>query len=216
MVITLIGLSGCGKSTLASRLAAEKDWMSVCCDDLIEKQMEAEATRASVSSAPAIAGNIAGVAGWLGQPYDDGYKDRQKKYFKAENEVTKALIALAKHTAVEENLVIDTSGSVIYVDESILSELGRHSVFVYLRLPATDLPAMFAQYLKDPKPVIWQNAFQAKPGESNRAALERCYPLLVEQRLKLYERYADFTIPVSVAKREELNPDSLYKFLKLT
>jgi len=33
---------------------------------------------------------------------------------------------------------------------------------------------MFDLYLKDPKPVIWGNAFSKKNGETNKKAMRRC------------------------------------------
>jgi len=49
---------------------------------------------------------------------------------------------------------------------------------------------LIARYLSDPKPVLWDDQFDQRPGESTKDAIARCYPQLIAHRKKLYGRYA--------------------------
>ncbi len=59
---------------------------------------------------------------------------------------------------------------------------------------------MLKVYISDPKPVCWNGIFQKKSQESNEEALERCYPILLKQRAKLYWQYADVKLDYEVHK----------------
>ena len=64
---------------------------------------------------------------------------------------------------------------------------------------------MFNQYLKEPKPVIWNDVFSPKSGESNEEALKRCYPELIKQRTEMYYRYADVTLIIDRKNRDKFS-----------
>jgi hypothetical protein len=53
---------------------------------------------------------------------------------------------------------------------------------------------MLELYLANMRPVLWQGMFDRHPGESNEAALARCYPQLLSSRERLYEQLADVTV----------------------
>ncbi|MFN8390246.1 MAG: hypothetical protein U0136_08160 [Bdellovibrionota bacterium] len=192
---------------MATRLAKEHGWRSIGCDDQIEALLHQQVPELTSSG-------IRGVADWLGHPYAPGFSLRQDKYFENEQKVMREVLPLVKAAAPDDHLVIDTTGSVIYVDDDVLTELRANSYVVYLRVPPSDEQAMFEQYLREPKPLIWQNVFQPEPGESNDSALRRCYPKLLKQRASRYEALADLTIQATVAERDKLTPQMFIDLLE--
>ncbi len=207
MIITLIGLSGCGKSHLASRLEAERGFKRLCCDALIETELRPELESGGFEG-------ILGVAEWMGQPYGPKYKHAQAAYLAAEERVMRKIIDSLGEDGwgLREDVVIDSSGSVIYTGEEILTALKQRSRLIHLGIPESEFSFMFEQYLEDPKPVIWTDAFKQNPGESEKEALRRCYPELIRSRAKLYQKVSDVTL---VMRRENRDMFSVLQLLRL-
>lgn len=195
--LTLVGFSGSGKSHLARRLAAERGYRHLDCDLRIEEKL--------ASSLPRDGSGTRRLANWLGQPYDLGFPGRQQRYFFAEQEVLSEMLDDLANAPSEAPTVIDTTGSVIYVEGPLLERLRDISTVVYLRIAAEDEQAMFEQYLADPKPVLWQQVYQQLPGESRAEALRRCYPQLIAQRSELYERLAHCVVDTPYCARDRFS-----------
>ena len=94
---------------------------------------------------------------------------------------TKSLTALEKNPHNE--LILDTTGSVIYFGNHLLHRLRRQMAIVYLAASADEQQLLIRRYLQDPKPVLWRGAFQPQHGRitaRNRGALlssaDRCAP----------------------------------------
>ncbi len=201
MIISLIGLSGCGKSTWAERLVDERGFRRFCCDDMIEERLHEELFTSGING-------IRGVAFWMGQPYEQFFPERQSTYLTREAGVIAEIVqTLALEQDPNQNIVIDTTGSFIYLDPALCQSLRKHSTLVYLQVPENDVSQMFRQYLADPKPVVWKDQFNMIAGESNVQALSRCYPRLIESRIRLYESYADIILPVPFADRATISTD---------
>ncbi|MDY6955210.1 MAG: hypothetical protein SWE60_27220, partial [Thermodesulfobacteriota bacterium] len=94
----------------------------------------------------------------------------------------------------DENIVVDTTGSAIYAGEALLARLAQCATVVHLATPPEVQALTFKAYLTNQRPVLWQDLFTKRPGESHRAALARCYPRLLAAREQLYQHYADVTI----------------------
>jgi hypothetical protein len=112
----------------------------------------------------------------------------------------------------ERDLVLDTTGSVIYVGNHLLHRLRKQMLVVYLAASRDEQQLLIQRYLDDPKPVLWRGAFQARPGEVPKATVARCYPVLIGSRRQSYEALAHCSIPVSEL-RELPVPDELDKKL---
>ena len=207
MVITLIGLSGCGKSYLAKRLQKEQGFERFCCDDLIEAHLAGELESLGLSS-------IRGVAKWLGQPYEPQFDENQAKYLHYEEQVMKRILHHIAHEVDhrQQNVVIDTSGSVIYLADSLLQGIKDHSRLIYLAIPESEYEFMFQQYMAKPKPVIWNDTFAKHEDETNNAALARCYPNLIRERSARYARWADVTM---IMAREHRDRTPVSRLLKM-
>lgn len=208
MFVTLIGLSGCGKSHLSRKLADTGAWQLIPCDTLIEQRLEPQLQSRS-------GGGTRRVAEWLGQPYDPGFQDRQQLYLLAEEAVVTDACAQIESAPTNRDLVVDATGSVIYLPPSLIARLRKVTTVVYLQVPEADSDQMFRQYLEDPKPVIWKNSFSVLPGETNWSALARSYRALLENRAALYERFAHKILHTSFAERATVTPERLLEVLKL-
>lgn len=186
MKIFLIGMSNTGKSFWAKEL--EKiGFTRYSCDDLIEKELSEELMKLGYSG-------IADVSKWMGQPYDSHYTQTSQKYLALEGQVLQDIFQAIEKGAVGSRIVVDTTGSVIYTSTDILKKLTQLTRVVYLEAPSSVRQKMYELYIKEPKPVIWGNVFNKRPGETNLAALGRCYPQLLKSRAAMYQQLADVTL----------------------
>lgn len=114
----------------------------------------------------------------------------------------------------QENVVIDTTGSVIYLDQEILEKLGKQTWVIYLETPEKFQNIMYKLYLDDPKPVYWGKSFVKEKEETNMEALSKCYPRLLAFRIKQYAKLADITLPYETLKRPGFGIDDFIGLIK--
>lgn len=183
--ISLIGMSGSGKSHWSSELQ-ERGFERFCCDDMIEGRLGEELKVLGYSG-------IRDVARWMGQPFDPQYSKTSRRYLDFEGEVVSEVLERVGRSKARR-VVIDTTGSVIYLAEDILQELSARTRVVYLETPDSVKEQMYRLYLADPKPVIWGNSFLREGRETDMQALARCYPLLLTYRTAQYARLAHITL----------------------
>lgn len=193
MFLTLIGMSGSGKSHWAKQLAYEQGYRNFYCDDLIEQKI-----RKDVPDFPG--SGIGAVARWLGFPSEPGFAEREAQYLASEAAVMEEILSTLKF-GKKNSVVIDTSGSVIHTGDAVCARLHLHTTVVYLKIPVGEEAALLEQFLKDPKPVLWQGQYQPHPGEEPSDALRRCYPAMLAARSAAYESLADVTIEFPIAAR---------------
>jgi hypothetical protein len=186
--IALVGMSGAGKTFWAKRLAASGR-PAISCDDRIEERLRAHLAAAGYSG-------INGVAAWMGWPDSDTYARREADYLAAEIAGLDELLTELERDPGRE-LVLDTTGSVIYTGNNVLMRLRRQMTVVYLAASAQEQQLLIERYLTDPKPVLWRGAFQPKNGETPHQTVARCYPSLVSARRQSYEALAHCTLLVA-------------------
>ncbi len=191
--IALIGMSGMGKTHWAQKLA-EEGFAHMCCDEMIAER---------IAGLPSL--HIHDLAAWMGKPYEDGYAEREREYLRLEEEVTRE--ALSRDNG---NKVVDTTGSVIYLPETLRAQLKEQSLVVYLQESPDRIAELFAEFVRNPKPVVWGDQFSQQEGESGEEALKRCYPSLLQFRSRQYAACADVTLPFSVARSSA----SVHNFLE--
>jgi len=185
--LALIGMSGTGKTFWSKRLA-EAGRPAFCCDDRIEQRLR---TRLGGGFA-----GTTGVASWMGWPDSPTYAQREAEYLAEEiATLDEVLTDLARNPSRE--LILDTTGSVIYTGNHLLLRLRRHMTIVYLAASAAEQQLLIQRYLTDPKPVLWRGAFQPKKGETPRETVARCYPTLIVARRQSYEALAHCSVPVA-------------------
>lgn len=186
--VALIGMSGAGKSYWAKRIAAA-GFPAISCDTQIEQRL-APALQAGGYS------GINGVAAWMGWPDSPSYAEREAAYLAEEiATLDEVLTGLEKNSA--QNLVLDTTGSVIYVGNHLLHRLRKQMLVVYLAASDDEQQLLIHRYLEDPKPVLWRGAFQPRKGELPHDTVARCYPALIAARRQSYAALGHCSIPVS-------------------
>jgi hypothetical protein len=195
--LALIGMSGSGKTFWTKRLA-ETGRPSISCDDRIEERL---ATRLAAGG---YAG-INGVAAWMGWPDSPAYAGREADYLAEEiHTLDDVLTALERNR--EQELILDTTGSVLYTGNNLLMRLRRQMTVVYLAASAAEQQLLIERYLTNPKPVLWRGAFQPRAGEAPRETVARCYPALIAARRQSYEALAHCTLPVAELRHISSDP----------
>ena len=196
--LALIGMSGTGKTFWSKRLA-QAGHPAFCCDDRIEQRLR---TRLGGGFA-----GTTGVASWMGWPDSPTYAQREAEYLAEEiATLDEVLTDLQRNPSSE--LILDTTGSVIYTGNNILMRLRRQMTVVYLAASAEEQQLLIERYLTDPKPVLWRGAFQPKNGETSHQTVARCYPTLVGARRQSYEALAHCTLPVGELHALSETPES--------
>jgi hypothetical protein len=186
MHLSLIGMAGSGKSHWSKKLA-RRGFRRFCCDDLIEGKLAHELKTSDGTPLP--------LGQWMGFPWEPTYGDREARYLSHEKEVLSEIIGYLKtQRSKHRNVVVDTTGSVIYAPEELLSQLGRLTVMVYLPVPADFRVSLLEAYRSRPHPLVWHGLFTREPGETKEEALTRCYPKLISSREQRYELYADVRV----------------------
>ena len=186
--LALIGMSGAGKTFWTKRLA-QAGHPSVCCDDRIEQRLRSRLEGGGYAG-------INGVASWMGWPDSPTYAQREAEYLAAEISVLDAILTDLERDRSRE-LILDTTGSVIYTGNNLLLRLRRQMTVVYLAATPEEQQLLIERYLNDPKPVLWRGAFQPKKGETPRETVARCYPTLIAARRQSYEALAHCSVPVA-------------------
>lgn len=186
MKIAIIGMSGSGKTYWSKKLES-KGFKRFGCDDLIEEKLGKELKSLGYSG-------IRNVAKWMGQPFDKQYPKTSKKYLQFEGKVIEKILSSLQTSSKDENIVIDTTGSVIYLEESLLNKLIGLTKIIYLETPAYVKQKMYKLYLKNPKPVIWGESFIKEQNETDFEALAKCYSNLLTYRTREYKKIANITL----------------------
>lgn len=182
MVIGLIGMAGIGKSRWAT-LLAEAGFTALHCDDLIAERLR------TLYGADTI--TVYDIGRWMGFPYDPGYADRERIYLACEHAV---MSEVAERIAGEDHIVIDTTGSIVYLAPELIERIKRYATMVYLTDDANLRTRLLEEYLARPRPIVWNGTYRPEPGEPPEATLARCYPQLVRTRATLYRQIGDIVI----------------------
>jgi shikimate kinase len=185
-------------------MAEERGFTLYDCDAMIEQRLLDELTELGLSG-------LQGVAEWMGEPDSAHFPERQSRYLALEIEVMREIIAKlgSDGWGLGEDIVIDTTGSVIYTDADILNSLKQRSRIIYLGVPESELEFMFQQYFDDPKPVVWGDLFSKQENEDTVQALRRCYPELIRARTREYSAYADVTLVMDRKSRDRFSTGRL-------
>ncbi len=131
----------------------------------------------------------AALASWLGYPDSAAYAEREQQYLELEEEHT------VRQCAISGNVVLDTTGSVVHLPERARKKVKDSFFVVHLDVGEAALDVLIERFFRLPKPVIWDTFFSKELGETTRAALERSYPALMQERLQRFRTLAHINIP---------------------
>ena len=206
MRLSLIGMSGAGKSYWAKRMQSQ-GYRSIICDNLIAEQLGPLISSSEKSTL--------GLAAWMGKPDQPGYKEAQAKYLELETKVvTQICDELEQSSKSDDKVIIDTTGSLIYLEPQLIKRIKKLSFLVYLRLEENSSQSHYQIFIDDPKPVIWGKHYSPEEGEKPEASLRRCYPELFSFRDQEYERIADCTLEYSFHHAPETCPSEMLEAIQ--
>jgi hypothetical protein len=190
-------MSGVGKTFWTKRWA-QAGHRTICCDDRIEQRLRSRLESGGYAG-------IHGVASWMGWPDRPIYAEREAEYLAEEiATLDEVLTELERNPSSE--LVLDTTGSVIYTGNNLLRRLRRQMTIVYLVASAEEQQLLMERYLHDPKPVLWRGAFQARRSETPSETVARCYPTLIAARRQSYEALAHCSVAVAELRDASYDP----------
>ncbi len=208
MIISLIGMSGSGKTYWAKQLSEKFGYKHFYVDALIKEKLEKEG---------ALKGEDidSTLSSWMGQPYEGTYKTRSEKYLDKERSIMRNILKEIKNQQNNsQNVVVDTTGSVIYTGGDILKALKDFTCVVYLDTPGNIQQKMYEQYLREIKAVYWGDVFRKRDNESNIEALARSYPLLLTYRTRIYKSLANVEFDYDEIRSADFTPDDLLSKIK--
>ena len=186
MHITLIGMSGIGKSHWYKKMET-LGYLRYSCDELIAERLGEEFEKKDKATHS--------LAKWMGQPYSKGYQEAEALYLELESAVINQICDdLENATQKDIPVVVDTTGSLIYLQETILKRLRNLTHTVLLNVPFDKHEELFETYLQDPKPVIWNGKYLPREGENPQKALSRCFGELLVYRNKRYGLMSDLEL----------------------
>lgn len=199
MFLSLVGMSGVGKSYWASRLAGQ-GFVHFDCDGLIAEQLGVAANANDPENA------VEALGSWSGLPTESRYQQLIDRYMACEIIVMSKVLAEMAHVPAGTNLVIDTTGSVIYTGREILSRLRHQTHIVYLKTTANLHEQMLQAYLAAPRPLVWKGLFQQAADEPLEQAFRRSYANLLAFRQQQYQQLCHLELTYEDHHRPGLTP----------
>ena len=193
--IALVGMSNIGKSYTGMRIATQYDFQLIEVDKLIWEALGQS--------------SMADFAAWQGQPYSEGYADREIKSIALESDATAKAIS-----ATSGNAILDTTGSVIYTNKKVQEKLISDWYVVHISASTDALELLKAQYFKHPKPLIWNGYYNRKAGQTPDEAIMDCYPGLLKSRAEAYSKLADVMIESDLILDPEISVETIFDALK--
>ncbi|MEE9348371.1 MAG: hypothetical protein V3U82_09250 [Robiginitomaculum sp.] len=188
--ISFIGMSNIGKSHTARRLRISHGFTLYEVDEAIQHELGLKTMQES--------------ADWMGFPYAPNYAAREAEYLALESRLTSAAL-----DGEPQNLILDTTGSVIYADDSTLDALKAQTLIIHIRAEAKDLARLEKLYFRAPKPLIWAGQYSEDAGQSQKQALKACYPSLLESRMDAYDALADIGLSTSLLQERATTPQDI-------
>lgn len=189
--LCLIGMSGVGKSYW-SLLLKQEGYQRFSCDEYIFQQLQ--------KKLPQNDDFMEALSSWLGKPEDPYYAQHAQEYLECENQ---SLLAAAEFYKSNELAVIDSSGSLVLCEESLINDLRLYGPLVYLESDSSFYQRITDNFIEHPKPVIWSEDY-----DQNLSAREN-FSNLINYRASLYKKYANKTINSNEFQQAKTSEDFL-------
>ena len=110
--------------------------------------------------------------------------------------------------------MVDTTGSVIYIDEAVLNTLTDNFYIVYIMAMEDHIDRLKIQYFKHPKPLVWAGHYKKLNGLTETESILECFPKLLKARAKAYSKLADVTLPSTTILNPDVTIEDIYKALQ--
>lgn len=196
MKISLIGMSGVGKSFWSVKLKQEAGFKRICCDDFIRRRFAKKLNKMGIKN------DYRSIAAWKGLPSREAhFRDIERMQVEYEQKVMED-VCHRLEVSSDENIIVDTSGSLVYINDSVIQRLKKLTKMVYIVAGKEQEQELFNDEVIFKQPLVWGDAYRPKPDESREAAMRRCFSDLISWRSKQYERWADISIPYIKARKE--------------
>lgn len=189
--IAFIGMSNIGKSYTAARLSKSHRFQLVEVDSLIREALGQ--------------GSMADFAKWQGQPFTDGYDAREAVSIDLETDATRKAILQS-----QGNTLLDTTGSIIYVNDDVKHQLKRDFLIVLIAAEDEDLERLKTDYFALPKPLIWRGHYKKIEGKTQEESILECYPALLHSRKSAYEALGDVVLNSSFVLNVSTTMDAVF------
>ena len=174
-----------------------------CCDDLIEEQLDTKLLDA--------AGRRQSMGEWMGLPCDPHYREREAEYLALESDTLREV--LDEIDQADTDLVVDTTGSVIYLEDELLRRLREQTLVVHLETPKEAQQRLCEKFFREPTPMIWRSEsvdFSLK----DRDSLIASYPLLLESREAKYRQLSRIALDFFERRREGFGVGELLRDIR--
>lgn len=180
-------MSGAGKTYLSQSLQS-MGFERVSVDERIEDRLRDEL--------PPDQRGLQVVANWVGFPEDPWYAERSRRYLELEESVLSAeLHRLATASPKEiDRYVLDTTGSVVYLEDRLLSRLRSATTVIHLETPAPIRREMYADFMAKPTPLIWRSPTDPEGDSVPEKASGESFLQLIEAREEAYRALAHKTL----------------------
>ena len=176
-------MSGVGKSYWSKKME-NSGFHRYSCDNLIAERL---GSAIGEKGRPTF-----NLAKWMGKPYSEGYLEAESLYLKLEEEVLTFICDELENASLADTpVVVDTTGSIIYLNNVLLNRLRKLVMTVHLILPIQKHNELFESYLLDPKPLIWKGKYYTLEKENKQKTLRRCYSELLTFRKERYTLISD-------------------------
>ena len=174
MRLAFIGMSNAGKTTAARALERACGFRHREVDAAIERELELA--------------DMGAMAAWLGYPEGENFEERQRQYLASEE----------KYTTVDPdsgNVVLDTTGSFVHLSDAAKEKIRNQYLVVHFDVGEEETKNLIERFFAVPKPVVWGDFFEPLKGESIEETLSRCYPSLLQERLKIFRTLSHINLP---------------------
>ncbi|MCX7996858.1 MAG: hypothetical protein N2691_03865 [Patescibacteria group bacterium] len=199
-------MSNVGKTTMAKKIEEELGFTRYSVDDMIEERLSDILLKNGYRS-------ISDVARWMGHPYHSQYPKASKTYIDAERKCMQAIFKEIRARRNEgKNIVIDTTGSVIYTGTTILNTMRHLSKVLYLESTAEEIQLLMQRFVTNPKPLIWGDCYRREAHEDPYEALKLSYPDLLNSRDQQYRKIAHVVVPFKTIRNPAFTASSLVEY----
>ncbi len=182
--LTFIGMAGAGKKHWSEEFA-KVGFTPFHCFKEVERNL-----------APFIPPSIkgpAGIADWLGHPFNSHYGVNEGVYLREEcNALLDLLSALQRD---DHTYAIAATDSIVYAGHDVCQGLKKLTTVVYIDMPDSMHQKMLEDHFEYPEPLIWFGQYVRDPRADSFEQMMKCFPELCRSRRDLYLEMADIVIP---------------------